>query len=92
MKYVSLAALLLSAASCRYPDNCVPGHTRCDGQVVQICDSGGHYQQQMDCAAVSERSGQPYSCQYVDDPDSEANEWEGVQGFTCEIEKDAVAQ
>lgn len=87
-----LILLLTTLTACRTPAVCTPGHTRCDDQIVQICDADGHFQPMMDCRAVSERMGRNFSCQLIDSPADDELEWEGADGYTCEVERDAVAQ
>lgn len=90
MKYLVMLCIAVTAPACRHAPVCTPGHTACDGQFVVMCNANGQFEPRMDCAAISEMSGRMYSCQLVDSPGDE--DWEGADGYTCEIERDAVAQ
>lgn len=77
-----LRCTLLAVASlgvhCRPTDECDAGVTRCLGNVAQICDAGGAFRELADCDQVSEQSGAPFLCAFVEDDADE-----GVYGHTC---------
>lgn len=79
-------ALLLTAlavaclgAHCRPIDSCVLGATRCAGNTAEICDADGSYHELADCDDVSERSGAPFVCAYVDETTEDGH----ITGHTC---------
>jgi hypothetical protein len=75
----SALAVLCLGAHCRPIDGCVRGATRCTSNAAEICDADGSYHELADCDDVSERSGAPFVCAYVD----EATEDGHITGHTC---------
>lgn len=79
-------ALLLTAlavaclgAHCRPIDGCVLGATRCTGNTAEICGADGSYHELADCDDVSERSGAPFLCAFVDETTEDGH----IIGHTC---------
>jgi hypothetical protein len=87
-------ALLLTAlavaclgAHCRPIDSCALGATRCAGNTAEICDADGSYHELADCDDVSERSGAPFVCAYVEETTEDGR----VTGHTCVPSSDTDA-
>ena len=81
-----MRALIFSAvvvcclgAHCRPIDGCALGATRCSGNVAQICDADGSYHELADCDLVTELSGAPFVCAFVDEETEDGR----VTGHTC---------
>ena len=56
-----LAAIALMMQGCTH-DGCTPEETRCDGNVVQLCDSDEDWNDVMDCVALRNYPGEDYVC------------------------------
>jgi hypothetical protein len=54
--------LLVLAAGCPAPV-CPTLATRCDGQVAQVCDADGQWQEVADCSTLWETSGGEWTCE-----------------------------
>jgi hypothetical protein len=65
----------------------VAGATRCSDNVVEICDADGSYHELADCDLVSEQSGAPFICAFVDETTDDGR----VTGHTCVPAGDAGA-
>lgn len=52
----------LSLAGCPTPV-CPTLATRCDGQVAQVCDADGQWQEVADCSRLWETSGGEWTCE-----------------------------
>ena len=76
--FSALAALCLGA-HCRPIDGCLRGATRCSGNTAKICDADGIYHELADCDDVSERSGAPFVCAFVDEETEDGH----ITGHTC---------
>jgi hypothetical protein len=89
MKKLLPAALALGSlgAHCRSADGCEPGATRCRDNVAELCDANGNYHELADCEDVSERSGAPFVCAYVDETTEDGR----ITGHTCVSASDADA-
>ena len=74
-----LLATLAVLAACGPKDPCTPQSTRCLGNLAQVCGADGRYRDLADCNKVSEQSGVPFACAYLeeDTPDGP------VRGHTC---------
>lgn len=70
---------LLFLVHCRPSDGCVPLSTRCDGNVAQLCDAEGSWQDTIDCDSVMGEGGAIFVCQFVSDTNSDGD----VIGHTC---------
>lgn len=81
MKRCVLSSFLFLAclANCRPSDGCEPASTRCHGNIAEICDADGSYYELADCDVVSERSGAPFVCAFVDEETEEGR----TTGHTC---------
>ena len=49
------------------PSTAASGATRCASNTAEICDADGSYHELADCDVVSERSGAPFVCAFVDE-------------------------
>lgn len=76
---VGVLAALCLGAHCFPKDGCVPGATRCVRNAAEICDADGAYHMLADCDVVTEQSGAPFTCAFVDETGTE----EPVSGHTC---------
>jgi hypothetical protein len=81
MKPLALTALAVVClgAHCRPIDGCVRGATRCSSNTAEICDADGSYHELVDCDDVSERSGAPFVCAFVDEETEDGH----IIGHTC---------
>jgi hypothetical protein len=73
------AAAFLFLAHCRPSDGCAPLSTRCDGNVAQLCDANGSWQDSVDCSTVTSDDGAAFTCQFVSTPTPDGE----VTGHTC---------
>jgi len=89
MKSCAIASVFAACffAHCRPSDDCVLGATRCSGNVAEICDADGSYHELADCDLVSEQSGAPFVCAFVDETTEDGR----VTGHTCVPAADAAA-
>jgi hypothetical protein len=81
MKCCAIASVFAACflAHCRPPDGCLRGATRCSDNVAEICDADGSYHELADCDVVSEQSGAPFVCAFVDETTTDGR----VIGDTC---------
>lgn len=63
--FVFLVFMFLVACN----DNCVTESTRCNGEVIEICNSSGKWEESMDCSVLSE--GLPFGFECGEDTDGE---------------------
>lgn len=61
MKGTLAIAIALALGGCP-PPVCFTGAMRCDGELVQACDSRGQWRLVVDCADVARSSGSEWSC------------------------------
>ncbi len=89
MKSCAIASALAACflAHCRVTDGCLPGATRCSGDVAEICDADGTYHELADCNLVSAQSGSRFVCAFVDETTEDGR----VTGHTCALEGDGAA-
>jgi hypothetical protein len=89
MKSCAIASVFVACflAHCRPTDGCVPGATRCSDNVAEICDADGSYHELADCDLVSEQSGAPFVCAFVDETTEDGR----ITGHTCVPADDAGA-
>jgi hypothetical protein len=89
MKSCAIASVFAACffAHCRPTDGCTPGATRCSGNVAEICDADGSYHELADCDLVSEQSGAPFACAFVDETTEDGR----ITGHTCVPAADAAA-
>lgn len=83
--FFSALAVACLGAHCRPIDGCVRGATRCTGNTAEICDADGSYHELADCDYVSERSGAPFVCAFVDEETEDGR----ITGHTCVPSDDA---
>ncbi|HLV65654.1 MAG TPA: hypothetical protein VKY73_07565 [Polyangiaceae bacterium] len=81
MKSCAVASVFAAClfAHCRPTDRCLRGATRCSHNVAEICDADGSYHELADCDLVSEQSGAPFVCAFVDETTEDGR----VTGHTC---------
>lgn len=67
MKNMMLAcAFAIAACAC---SECDPKATRCNGNVVQICDADEQWAKVMDCSEVYDHEGVEWACCWFTTPD-----------------------
>lgn len=62
MREVFFLLAFLTPQLCSCVPVCETKETRCNGALVEVCDSNGQWQRVLDCAAVTDPEGLAWSC------------------------------
>ena len=62
MREVFFLLAFLTPQLCSCVPVCETKETRCNGALVEVCDSNGQWQRVMDCAEVADPEGLAWSC------------------------------
>ncbi len=62
MREVFFLLAFLTPQLCSCVPVCETKETRCNGALVEVCDSNGQWQRVMDCAEVTDPEGLAWSC------------------------------
>lgn len=62
-RIVSLLVIVLSfITGCGSKDNCVPGSTRCNGDLVEVCNTSNNFDKTDDCKYLSGLNNVELAC------------------------------